>query len=314
MGKITVKHFINKKLKPIQITETGEVYYPVYVAVTYNRKRTTIKSDIDYLVSEDDLNNFENAKSTDSDIYKTLESEANMINRVIQLLTQNDRQPQNFKNFSEVYKYLIGSTYGSLNKYILYQLEKLFFDWNGNRNTSQEMELNRFSYILNIRNTLNSAFEDQFLQYNISELAEYICVLCEHNYKKQANEIYKNIYKKIAPLWLLSTELLNFEAPISFGDYTTGDPIIAWTDKRMADEFKKYLSAKYGNNVLIFANTPFAYDEDEFEDEVIEGTEIKERDYFTVVNYLSGQLSKVISFKAPIFFKDYLSLDSNLNT
>lgn len=45
MGKITVKRFFNKKLKPIEVyDDLKELGYPLYYSITYNRKTQHIKS------------------------------------------------------------------------------------------------------------------------------------------------------------------------------------------------------------------------------------------------------------------------------
>jgi hypothetical protein len=51
MGKITVKHYLEKKVKPTMI-HGGIIAYPVYVRITVNRKTTQLKSLTDALMSE----------------------------------------------------------------------------------------------------------------------------------------------------------------------------------------------------------------------------------------------------------------------
>jgi hypothetical protein len=51
MGKITVKHYLEKKVKP-EIIFTNIVSYPLYVQITINRKTTQIKSLTEALMSE----------------------------------------------------------------------------------------------------------------------------------------------------------------------------------------------------------------------------------------------------------------------
>lgn len=71
MGKITVKHYLNKRLKPIDF-ENGELFYPVYVRILWGREVIRLKSVIanqtgkftDYL-KEEQFNN-----STNSSLFK----------------------------------------------------------------------------------------------------------------------------------------------------------------------------------------------------------------------------------------------------
>jgi len=44
MKKITVKRFLNKKLKPLEVYKDLELGYPLYYSITYNRKTQHIKS------------------------------------------------------------------------------------------------------------------------------------------------------------------------------------------------------------------------------------------------------------------------------
>ena len=44
MGKITIKHYLNKNLKPYKIKD--EKYYMVHILITVNRKTTRVRSKI----------------------------------------------------------------------------------------------------------------------------------------------------------------------------------------------------------------------------------------------------------------------------
>lgn len=50
MGKITVKHYLNKKLKPIEIED--KKLYPVYIRIIYNQFSTEKKSESDIWLTE----------------------------------------------------------------------------------------------------------------------------------------------------------------------------------------------------------------------------------------------------------------------
>lgn len=52
MGKITVKHFLNKRLSSFDYGRDGGNFYTLYVQITVNRKTTQIKSYLDYRMTE----------------------------------------------------------------------------------------------------------------------------------------------------------------------------------------------------------------------------------------------------------------------
>lgn len=59
MGKITVKRFFNKKLKPIDIENIKEKAYPLYYTITYNRKVQNVKSLCGAVMTEKAFNHLE---------------------------------------------------------------------------------------------------------------------------------------------------------------------------------------------------------------------------------------------------------------
>lgn len=96
MGKITIKHYVNTELKPIN--ENGKLKYPLYVQVIYNRNVYKFKSSnetFQYL-SENDLSN---------DILLTLlDNEKSNIERTINLLINYDKKLINAKNIANYSK------------------------------------------------------------------------------------------------------------------------------------------------------------------------------------------------------------------
>lgn len=135
MSKITVKHFLNKDLKP-QINN-GSIEYPVYVQVIYNRNNYKFKSEniwFEYL--SDDKINAELMQSI-------LKSERLNIIRTIELLEKyniNEISSKNIykysqkitkvidKNYSKFYEnefsnfpeLLMGATYENINNLCLF--------------------------------------------------------------------------------------------------------------------------------------------------------------------------------------------------
>lgn len=59
MGKITVKHYLNKRLKP-EVEKFGKktyLYYPLYVSLTVNKKNIRFRSHINADITEDEFEN-----------------------------------------------------------------------------------------------------------------------------------------------------------------------------------------------------------------------------------------------------------------
>ena len=67
MKKITVKRFLQKKLKFVELENTEESAYPLYYAITYNRKTQNIKSPCGAVMSEKALRYIESTNNILSD-------------------------------------------------------------------------------------------------------------------------------------------------------------------------------------------------------------------------------------------------------
>ncbi|MBD0402924.1 hypothetical protein [Flammeovirga sp. EKP202] len=83
MGKITVKHYLNKKLKSRLLNNVE--HYPLYIQVVYNRKSLRFKSSIAYndgFLNDNDLN-MEPLKSF-------IKIERDNIEKVVKVLSDND--------------------------------------------------------------------------------------------------------------------------------------------------------------------------------------------------------------------------------
>lgn len=66
MGKVTVKHYLEKKVKPTTIYGSI-VAYPVYLRITVNRKTTQIRSLTEMLMSEVAFDNYKRTNKVDYD-------------------------------------------------------------------------------------------------------------------------------------------------------------------------------------------------------------------------------------------------------
>lgn len=90
MGKITVKHYLNKRVKPLIGFDDNKKRWPVYIQITQNRKTTQIRSFTNAALTEEEFETFlETGKTPLSEFisdpfYKTsLQKE---VNRVINIL------------------------------------------------------------------------------------------------------------------------------------------------------------------------------------------------------------------------------------
>ena len=99
MGKITVKRFFNKKVKPIEVYDDLELGYPLYYSITYNRKTQHIKSLCGAVMTEKAFNyleetgepfNYEtNYLITDYKV--SLKKELFLITKATEIIVQNEK-------------------------------------------------------------------------------------------------------------------------------------------------------------------------------------------------------------------------------
>ena len=104
MGKITVKHYLEKKVKPT-IIYRDVVAYPVYARITVNRKTTQLKSLTETLMSEAAFDNYiqgndyswESMMDCPTNYFMKLPEEPNLIRMCIETIIQQDED----YNFSD---------------------------------------------------------------------------------------------------------------------------------------------------------------------------------------------------------------------
>lgn len=113
MGKITVKHYLNKDLKPKK--DGNNIYYPVYVQVIANRKNLKFKSNFDFFdgyLSESSIR--------DKFVKSLLGKESNNLKRIITYLNESNKteliNPKTLKKYSENLWDLLNRNFGILFK------------------------------------------------------------------------------------------------------------------------------------------------------------------------------------------------------
>lgn len=127
MGKITVKRFLQKRLKPIDLNNTEKKAYPLYYSITYNRKTQNIKSPLGAVMSDEALDflNYTNKIFSSQTLYPytgknlsdviylegnssyiNLEQEAYFLEKSVELIV-NDKKKENIfnKDFTPQLKY-----------------------------------------------------------------------------------------------------------------------------------------------------------------------------------------------------------------
>jgi len=85
MGKITVKHYLNKRLKPETETvgKKTYLYYPLYVSLTVNKKNIRFRSHINADITE---NEFDNQKGEYKRFVNFIKYESDLLVDITQLL------------------------------------------------------------------------------------------------------------------------------------------------------------------------------------------------------------------------------------
>lgn len=58
MGKITVKHYLNKRVKPFIGENDNKERWPIYIQITQNRKTTQLRSFTKHAMSDDEFESF----------------------------------------------------------------------------------------------------------------------------------------------------------------------------------------------------------------------------------------------------------------
>lgn len=78
MGKITIKHYLNKRVKPEYNDSTNNEYYPINYSITVNRKTTYRQSRIFNTYSNELFNN-------DIELKEAIKKETDLLNRIIDI-------------------------------------------------------------------------------------------------------------------------------------------------------------------------------------------------------------------------------------
>ena len=218
MGKITVKHYLNKRLRASFFNNALE--YPVYVRVSYGRKNERIKSDwIVHPCSEYDFENNEH-------IIKLKEYESEIINDIIEMSGDND--------------FDLSARLGCSQDYIT----ELFKDFMFDKNEIKEQVINYVSEKANIsKSILNPYFRNELSFEGWRELYE------KNVFNDETKE--KVIYLSM----LLEFEEENYPPlPQTVMGYRAGCDFVfhEWKNKKKEIEFLEFAKKK---NILPLSKT-----------------------------------------------------------
>ena len=107
-SKITVKHYLEKKVKPTVVYPAIELGFPLYYRITYKRKTTNLKSFTGAIMTEKAYEHFKETNKVDN--YETnykrscinlrLENELLFLEKALEEITRNN---ENISAFDEYF-------------------------------------------------------------------------------------------------------------------------------------------------------------------------------------------------------------------
>ncbi len=137
--KITIKTFLNKKLASKK-NVLGEIDYPVYYQITYNRKNTQIKSAFNIYV--DDL---ENANSTQN---SEIQIEIATIHKIIDLESENLGNSFSLQGLKNKHTFYLTTVEKIVQKFLMITLQKAINQANNEYQNILKIENNDANVVL----------------------------------------------------------------------------------------------------------------------------------------------------------------------
>lgn len=225
MGKITVKHYLNKKLKP-DIEPEGN-YYPLYVSLTVNKKNIRQRSQINLMIPEND---FENKADCPKEYFELMAYEVDLFTRITQRLLSDI-------NERKVSDALLNSTFNRGNS-----KDEFTSLWNTYLNyytSSIFLPVSYFCFQF-IRSEVYQKLETIFKvssDMNIERVFKF-------NFPQRIEDfIFDNLSEKSFELYNLVETLRRFLAPYSIK--TSYDvPLIDWLDYKIQPMLINFLNEK----------------------------------------------------------------------
>lgn len=219
MGKITVKHYLNKKLKPITFDE--EKFYPVYIRIIYNQFSTEKKSESDIWMTEKSyeyhtknnhpLKNELPDNSLNHILKKSIEKEISCIYHGIKLL-----EKQNLKVDRKSLLYIVDKWSLEVTRFLMetYFFNLFVYIQNGNIDEyNYNTDYEEFIYLFKDENILDAI--NKVYKYTGVDLRSYL---------KEETILDMESLKIIAKISEAQTERLKFNSTyLSFSEFACMD-------------------------------------------------------------------------------------------
>lgn len=225
MGKITVKHYLNQKLRPEIDDFDNSKYYPLYLTITVQSKNIKRKSNIHETISVHDFEtNFENIP----EVKRKTDYEKNLITRIIELAIKdisNEKPKKNLITFFDLKGYNSKDNFiNILNAYIDFYSHSIYEAISNFCNDEIEKEV----------------FDKLATVFNLSSQSEAKEIFMYQSPLQEIDFIYKNLSRKSVEYLVLRERLRSFLAPYSI---KTGYdiPLIDWLDNLIQDELRQFL-------------------------------------------------------------------------
>lgn len=225
MGKITVKHYLNKRLKPEIDDFDKSKYYPLYLTITVQSKNIKRRSNINDFVTEKD---FENDFISIPETKRRAEYESNLITRIIKLFLydiENKKVNKGLISFFDLKGYNSKDDFMNiLNAYIDFYSHSIYEAISNFCNDEIEKEV--FTKLATVFNLSN--------QSEAKEIFNYQSPLQEVEF------IYKNLSRESVEYLVLRERLRSFLAP--YNTKTGYDiPLIDWIDNLIQNDLREFL-------------------------------------------------------------------------
>lgn len=208
MGKITVKHYLNTKVKPIIYSVDNKEYYPIYTQITYNRKTTQLRS---FTTATATTNGFLDIIANKSDIKEVL-----FLHPYNENLNINNALEKEKNDIIQSIDYILNHKINISGKYDLREVLELFFvyiseifientytDWVCRKNNHiKETKIynafnERFTLYESIKLIKTSINIDlsEYIDINDLELSKYIYYYLKHTKNLTYIDLLRSDYK-----------------------------------------------------------------------------------------------------------------------
>lgn len=228
MGKITVKHFLNTKLKPELDEDVNEKYYPLYYTVIVNSKNIKRRSNITDYITEAE---FKSGCKGNQGYKRKIEYESDLISRIVKLYLadiENHSEKVNLFSFFDLKGYNSKDKFlNLLNAYIDFYSHSIYEAvWNY---CTDMIESEVYSKLTRVFKLPHISISKEIFKYNPSFNNEDL--------------IIKDLNKDVIIYHAIRERLQSFLAP--YNKKTGYDiPLIDWMEGRIQEDLKDFLKER----------------------------------------------------------------------